>query len=163
MMTIRIALILIEDWYESERTSASVLQKHFWFDSDSDIKTWDELPLLLDVFQKIEKAGGQATLSVATSGGKTKVKLESVRTIPAPPNMCIGLCTTTTAMTTTTYLVTEYTMERGERDLINLLQGRAGHACSMYVINQEQVSFFPISPYIWLSFFRKMKIARSQK
>ena len=36
----------------------------------------DELTLLLEVFNKIEKAGGQATLSVATVGGKTKVKLE---------------------------------------------------------------------------------------
>ena len=127
--------------------TASMLQKHFWFVSDSDIKTWDELTLLLDVFQKIEKAGGQATLSVATSGGKTKVKLESEITTPAFAMSCspsTGLCTPTTAMTTTTYLVAEYTLERGERDLINLLQGRGGHACSMYVINQEQVSFSPI-------------------
>ena len=36
----------------------------------------DELTLLLEVFHKIEKAGGQATLSVATVGGKTKMKLE---------------------------------------------------------------------------------------
>ena len=33
----------------------------------------DELSLLLEIFNKIEKAGGQATLSVATDGGKTKV------------------------------------------------------------------------------------------
>ena len=44
----------------------------------------DELPLLLEIFNKIEKAGGQATLSVATDGGKTKVKLE-ITTTPAPP------------------------------------------------------------------------------
>ena len=44
----------------------------------------DELTLLLEVFHKIEKAGGQATLSVATVGGKTKVKLE-IATNPAPP------------------------------------------------------------------------------
>ena len=44
----------------------------------------DELTLLLEVFNKIEKAGGQATLSVATVGGKTKVKLE-IATTPAPP------------------------------------------------------------------------------
>ena len=35
----------------------------------------DELTLLMEVFHKIEKAGGQATLSVSTVGGKTKVKL----------------------------------------------------------------------------------------
>ena len=35
----------------------------------------DELSLLLEIFNKIEKAGGQATLSVATDGGKTKVEL----------------------------------------------------------------------------------------
>ena len=44
----------------------------------------DELTLLLEVFHKIEKAGGQATLSVATVGGKTKVKLE-IATNPSPP------------------------------------------------------------------------------
>ena len=44
----------------------------------------DELTLLLEVFNKIEKAGGQATLSVATVGGKTKVKFE-IATTPAPP------------------------------------------------------------------------------
>ena len=46
----------------------------------------DELTLLLEVFHKIEKAGGQATLPLATSGGKTKVKLEIVTT-SAPPNV----------------------------------------------------------------------------
>ena len=44
----------------------------------------DEVTLLLEVFNKIEKVGGQATLSVATVGGKTKVKLE-IATTPAPP------------------------------------------------------------------------------
>ena len=44
----------------------------------------DELSLLLEIFNKIEKAGGQATLCVATGGGKTKVKLE-ITTTPAPP------------------------------------------------------------------------------
>ena len=42
----------------------------------------------------------------------------------------------------TTDLVTEYTMEGMTRNMTNLLQGRAGHACSMYVFNQEQVSSF---------------------
>ena len=46
----------------------------------------DELTLLMEVFHKIEKAGGQATLSVSTAGGKTKVKLE-VATTPAPPTV----------------------------------------------------------------------------
>ena len=45
----------------------------------------DEHTLLLEVFHKIEKAGGQATLSVATIGGKTKLKLE-IGTTPAPPS-----------------------------------------------------------------------------
>ena len=44
----------------------------------------DELTLLLEVFHKIEKVGGQATLSVSTAGGKTKVKLE-IATTAAPP------------------------------------------------------------------------------
>ena len=44
----------------------------------------DELSLLLEVFHKIKKAGGQATLSVATAGGKTKIKLE-IGTTAAPP------------------------------------------------------------------------------
>ena len=44
----------------------------------------DELTLLLKIFHKIEKAGGQASLSVATVGGKTKMKLE-IGTTPAPP------------------------------------------------------------------------------
>ena len=44
----------------------------------------DELTLLLEAFHKIEKAGGQATLSVSTVGGKTKVKLVTATT-PAPP------------------------------------------------------------------------------
>ena len=52
--------------------------------SDSEAKMGDELTLLLEVFHKIEKAGGQASLSVATVGGKTKMKLE-IGTTPAPP------------------------------------------------------------------------------
>ena len=43
-----------------------------------------ELTILLEAFYKIEKAGGQATLSVSTSSGKTKVKLVTVTTA-APP------------------------------------------------------------------------------
>ena len=46
----------------------------------------DELALLLEIFTKIEKAGGQATLSVATADGKTKAKLEIV-TSAAPPTV----------------------------------------------------------------------------
>ena len=41
--------------------------------SESEAKMGDELSLLLEIFNKIEKAGGQATMSVATEGGKTKV------------------------------------------------------------------------------------------
>ena len=40
----------------------------------------DELSLLLEIFNKIKKAGGQATLCVATGGGKTKEKLETTTT-----------------------------------------------------------------------------------
>ena len=47
-------------------------------------KMGGELTLLLEVFHKIEKAGGQATLSVATTGGKTKIKLE-IGTTAVPP------------------------------------------------------------------------------
>ena len=53
--------------------------------SDSEAKMGDELTLLLEVFHKVEKAGGQATLSLATVGGKTKMKLE-IGTTPEPPN-----------------------------------------------------------------------------
>ena len=40
--------------------------------------------LLLEIFHKIEKSGGQASLSVATVGGKTKLKLE-IATTSVPP------------------------------------------------------------------------------
>ena len=55
----------------------------YFHSSDSEAKMGDELTLLREVFSKIEKAGGQATLSVATVGGKTKMKLE-IATTPAP-------------------------------------------------------------------------------
>ena len=45
----------------------------------------DELTYLLEAFHKIEKAGGQATLSVSTVGGKTKIKLVTAAT-PDPPS-----------------------------------------------------------------------------
>ena len=38
----------------------------------------DELTSLLAIFHKIEETGGQATLSVATNSGKTKIKFELV-------------------------------------------------------------------------------------
>ena len=44
----------------------------------------DELNILLEAFHKIEKAGGQATLSVSTVGGRTKINLVTATT-PAPP------------------------------------------------------------------------------
>ena len=46
----------------------------------------DELTILLEAFHKIEKAGGQATLSISTVGGKTKVNLVTATT-PAPPTV----------------------------------------------------------------------------
>lgn len=46
----------------------------------------DELTILLEAFHKKEKAGGQATLSVSTSCGKTKVKLVT-STTAAPPSV----------------------------------------------------------------------------
>ena len=55
-------------------------------DSDSEEKMGDELTILLEAFHKIEKAGGQATLSLSTSSGKTKVKLET-STTAAPPSV----------------------------------------------------------------------------
>ena len=55
-------------------------------DSDSEEKMGDELTILLEAFHKIEKAGGQATLSLSTSSGKTKVKLE-IPTTAAPPSV----------------------------------------------------------------------------
>ena len=44
----------------------------------------DELTILLEVVHKIKKAAGQATLSVATVGEKTKMKLEIATTPPSP-------------------------------------------------------------------------------
>ena len=54
--------------------------------SDSEPKMGDKLTLLLEVFYKIEKAGGQATLSIATGGGKTKMK-HKILTTPEPPTV----------------------------------------------------------------------------
>ena len=59
---------------------------NFLINSDSEEKMGDELTLLLEVFHKIEKAGGQATLSASTAGGKSKFKLE-VATSAAPPSV----------------------------------------------------------------------------
>ena len=64
----------------------SICAPTLFIDSDSEAKMEDELTLLMEVFHKIEKAGGQATLFVSTAGGKTKVKLE-VATTPAPPTV----------------------------------------------------------------------------
>ena len=41
----------------------------------------DELANMLEIFKKIEKDGGQATLSISTHAGKTKVKLELVSSL----------------------------------------------------------------------------------
>ena len=37
----------------------------------------DELTRLIEIFHKIEEAGGQATLTVTTQGGKTKTTFET--------------------------------------------------------------------------------------
>ena len=46
----------------------------------------DELANLLEIFKRVEKDGGQATLSVSTNAGKTTIKLEltSSPSQPAP-------------------------------------------------------------------------------
>ena len=46
----------------------------------------DELANLLEIFKRVEKDGGQATLSVSTDAGKTTIKLEltSSPSKPAP-------------------------------------------------------------------------------
>ena len=36
----------------------------------------DELTILLEIFKKFEKDGRQATLSISTNAGKTKIRLE---------------------------------------------------------------------------------------
>ena len=61
---------------------------NFLINSDSEEKMGDELTLLLEVFHKIEKAGGQATLSASTAGGKSKFKLE-VATSAAICHLCL--------------------------------------------------------------------------
>ena len=57
----------------------AILNFHFDFPHPS-------LTILLEVVHKIKKAGGQATLSVATVSEKTKMKLE-IATTPAPPTV----------------------------------------------------------------------------
>ena len=63
--------------------------------SDSEAKMEDELNILLEAFHKIEKAGGQATLSVSTVGGKTKINLVTATT-PAPPTESPSTSTSST-------------------------------------------------------------------
>ena len=48
----------------------------------------DELSILLEIVHKIKRAGGKATLSVATVGEKTKMKLE-IATTPPSPTACV--------------------------------------------------------------------------
>ena len=62
----------------------------------------DELTGLLEIFHKVEETGGKATLSITTSMGLTKTKLEivsptpgstastSVSSPPAPGNQAAG-------------------------------------------------------------------------
>ena len=69
---------------KSERSSFPVLLWTPFILHTLKAKMGDELTLSLEVFHKIKKATGQATLSIATAGGKTKMKLE-IWTTPAPP------------------------------------------------------------------------------
>ena len=62
-------------------------------DSDSEEKMGDELTILMEAFNKKEKAGGQATLSVSNSSGKTKVKLVTTTTA-GPPSVPLSTSST---------------------------------------------------------------------
>ena len=44
----------------------------------------DELANLLKIFKRVEKDGGQATLSVSTNAGKTTIKLELTSSLSKP-------------------------------------------------------------------------------
>ena len=48
----------------------------------------DELTNLFEIFKRIEKNGGQATLFVSTNAGKTKVKLELTSCSPNKTHLC---------------------------------------------------------------------------
>ena len=74
-----------KEWDHQAVSIVSVLLQ-LQVDSDSEEKMGDELTILLEAFHKIEKAGGQATLSLSTSSGKTKVKL-GTSTTAAPPSV----------------------------------------------------------------------------
>ena len=85
MIKMKVDMVPVERmvlWKWEELSSCAPLNS--FHTSDPEAKMGDELTLLLEVFHKIEKAGGQATLSIATGGGKTKMKLE-IGTTLAPP------------------------------------------------------------------------------
>ena len=44
----------------------------------------DKLANLLEIFKRVEKDGGQATLSVSTNAGKTTIKLELTSSLSKP-------------------------------------------------------------------------------
>ena len=90
----------------------------------------DELTLLLEVFHKIEKAGGQATLSVSTAGGKTKVKLE----IAAPPTVSTSTSTSSTPV--------RRHRRRGARARARRNQRAAAHQASL----AEAATSVPLGP-----------------
>ena len=91
----------------------------------------DELTLLLEVFHKIEKAGGQANLSVSTAGGKTKVKLE-IATTAAPP----------TVSTSTSSTPVRRHRRRGARARARRNQRAAAHQASL----AEAATSVPLVP-----------------
>ena len=90
----------------------------------------DELTLLLEVFHKIEKTGGQATLSVSTAGGKTKVKLE----IAAPPTVSTSTSTSSTPV--------RRHRRRGARARARRNQRAAAHQASL----AEAATSVPLDP-----------------
>ena len=56
----------------------------FFFSRFCEEKMGDELGNLLKIFKRVEKDGGQATLSVSTNAGKTTIKLELTSSLSKP-------------------------------------------------------------------------------
>ena len=56
----------------------------FFFSRFCEEKMGDELANLLKIFKRVEKDGGQATLSVSTNAGKTTIKLELTSSLSKP-------------------------------------------------------------------------------
>ena len=79
----------IEDWIESEaEESTSFYLLHILTSDSVRKKMGDELTNLFEIFKRIEKNGGQATLFVSTNAGKTKVKLELTSCSPNKTHLC---------------------------------------------------------------------------